>query len=44
MAGAIGGIVGMVVAIPSYTLLRIIAKEFLDHFKFFKKLTENIPE
>lgn len=44
MAAAIGGIVGMVVAIPSYTLLRIIAKEFLDHFKFFKKLTQNIPE
>ena len=44
MAGSIGGISGMVVAIPSYTLLRIIAKEFLDHFKFFKKLTENIPE
>ncbi len=44
MASAIGGIVGMVVAIPCYTLLRIIAKEFLDHFKFFKKLTQNIPE
>ena len=44
MAGAIGGVLGMVVAIPCYTLLRIIAKEFLDHFKFFKKLTENISE
>lgn len=44
MASALGGIIGMVVAIPSYTLLRIIAKEFLDHFKFFKKLTKNIPE
>ncbi len=44
MAGTIGGVLGMVVAIPCYTLLRIIAKEFLDHFKFFKKLTENIPE
>jgi predicted PurR-regulated permease PerM len=44
MAGAIGGVLGMVVAIPCYTLLRIIAKEFLDHFKFFKKLTENITE
>ena len=44
MAGAIGGILGMVVAIPSYTLLRIIAKEFLHHYKFFQKLTENIPE
>ena len=44
MAGSIGGILGMVVAIPTYTLLRIIAKEFLIHLKFFKKLTENIPE
>jgi len=44
MAGVLGGVLGMVVAIPCYTLLRIIAKEFLDHFKFFKKLTENIPE
>ncbi len=44
MAGTVGGIVGMVVAIPVYTLIRITAKEFLSHFKFFKKLTENIPE
>ena len=44
MAGALGGVLGMVAAIPCYTLLRIVAKEFLDHFKFFKKLTENIPE
>lgn len=44
MAGAVGGVLGMVVAIPSYTLFRIMAKEFLDHFKFFKKLTENISE
>ena len=44
MAAAIGGVIGMIVAIPTYTLLRIIAKEFLSHLKFFKKLTENIPE
>ena len=44
MASAIGGIIGMVVAIPCYTLLRIIAKEFLHHYKFFQKLTENIPD
>ncbi len=44
MAGAIGGILGMVVAIPSYTLIRIIAKEFLQQFKFFKKISNNIPE
>ncbi len=44
MAGALGGIIGMVIAIPTYTLLRIIAKEFFSHFKFFKKLTRGIPE
>lgn len=44
MAGAIGGISGMVVAIPGYTLLRIMAREFLAHFKFFKKLTQHISE
>ncbi|MGZ3884044.1 MAG: AI-2E family transporter [Bacteroidia bacterium] len=44
MAGTIGGIGGMVVAIPVYTLIRIIAREFLSHFKFFKKLTESISE
>jgi len=44
MASALGGVIGMIVAIPTYTLLRIIAKEFFSHLKFFKKLTENIPE
>lgn len=44
MAGILGGVLGMMVAIPTYTLLRIIAKEFLTHFKFFKKLTANIPD
>ena|ERR1700741_2229464 len=44
MAATIAGIWGMVVAIPTYTLLRIVAKEFLVNFKFFKKITENIPE
>ena len=44
MAGTLAGIGGMVVAIPVYTLIRITAKEFLVQFKFFKKLTENIPE
>jgi len=44
MAAALGGVIGMVVAIPTYTLLRIIAKEFFSHVKFFKKLTENISK
>jgi predicted PurR-regulated permease PerM len=44
MAATLGGIVGMVIAIPTYTLMRIVAKEFLTNLKFFKKITENIPE
>jgi predicted PurR-regulated permease PerM len=44
MAATVGGIVGMIVAIPTYTLFRIIAKEFLNNYKFFQKMTENIPE
>lgn len=42
MAGTIGGVVGMILAIPVYTLLRIIAKEFFRNSKFVNKLTENI--
>ncbi len=44
MASALAGVWGMIVAIPTYTLLRIVAKEFLANYKFFKKMTENIPE
>ncbi len=42
MAGSLAGIPGMILAIPSYTVLRIIAKEFLGDMKFVKKLTERI--
>lgn len=42
MAGSLAGIPGMILAIPSYTVLRIIAKEFLSGFKVIDKLTENI--
>jgi predicted PurR-regulated permease PerM len=42
MAGSAGGIVGMIVAIPAYTLFRVAAKEFLGNYKFFSKLTERI--
>lgn len=44
MAGTIGGIGGMIVALPVYTILRIVAKEFLTQYKFFKKLTEKIED
>ncbi|MBA3664844.1 MAG: AI-2E family transporter [Bacteroidetes bacterium] len=44
MAAALGGIFGMVVALPVYTIIRIVAKEFLTHLKFFKKISDTIEE
>lgn len=44
MSASLAGVWGMIVAIPTYTLFRIVAKEFLANYKFFKKMTENIPE
>jgi predicted PurR-regulated permease PerM len=42
MAGSLAGMPGMILAVPGYTVLRIIAKEFLSGFKLIDKLTENI--
>lgn len=42
MAGTIGGISGMILAIPFYTIFRVIAKETLSHFKVIDKLTKGI--
>jgi predicted PurR-regulated permease PerM len=42
MAGSLAGIGGMVLAIPSYTVIRVIAKEFFSSFKVVQKLTKNI--
>jgi predicted PurR-regulated permease PerM len=44
LAASLAGVWGMIVAIPTYTLFRIVAKEFLANYKFFQKMTENIPE
>jgi predicted PurR-regulated permease PerM len=44
MAATIGGIPGMIVALPAYTLIRIVAKEFLTHVKFFRKISEKIED
>lgn len=38
----INGIIGMVLAIPTYTVIRVIAKEFLFRFKIVQKLTEGM--
>ncbi|MGC6428401.1 MAG: AI-2E family transporter [Flavobacteriales bacterium] len=41
-AGLLFGITAMLVAIPFYTIFRVMAKEFLHDFKFVQKLTRNI--
>ncbi len=41
-AGSIGGIVGMIIAVPTYTLLRIVAQEFLSQFKVVRSLTDKL--
>lgn len=42
MAGSIAGVIGMILAIPAYTIIRITAKEFLIKSRLVKKLTEKI--
>ncbi|HTL83212.1 MAG TPA: AI-2E family transporter, partial [Bacteroidia bacterium] len=39
IAGTLAGIGGMIVAVPVYTILRIIAREFLSKYRFVKRLT-----
>lgn len=43
-AGSLAGIVGMILAIPVYTILRVIAKEFFDNLKIVKKLTKSLEQ
>lgn len=42
MGGQLGGITGMILAIPAYTVLRVIGKVFLSEFKIVKQLTGGI--
>ena len=43
MIGArVGGIIGMVLAIPAYTIFRVVAKTFLSEFKVIRKITEDL--
>lgn len=44
LAGTLAGISGMILAIPFYTLFRIVAKEFLSGFKIIKSLTRSLDE
>jgi predicted PurR-regulated permease PerM len=40
----LGGITGMVVAIPAYTIIRVIASVFLKEFQLVQRLTQSLTE
>jgi predicted PurR-regulated permease PerM len=42
IAGHLAGIIGMLIAIPGYTVVRVFAKQFFNNFKVVQKLTEKI--
>jgi predicted PurR-regulated permease PerM len=42
IAATIGGVIGMLIAIPAYTVLRVIAKEFFNQNKLVQKITEGL--
>jgi predicted PurR-regulated permease PerM len=42
IGGSLAGLPGMLLAVPVYTVLRVIAKEFFQNFRVVQKLTETI--
>jgi predicted PurR-regulated permease PerM len=42
IAGILFGIVGMIVAVPAYTALKVVLKEFLSEYNVVQKLTKNL--
>jgi len=42
IAGTLFGITGMILAVPAYTVLRIIMREFFSEMRLVKKMTENM--
>ena len=44
MAGSIGGILGMILAIPLYTIIRVIANEFFSQYKVVRQITKTLDE
>lgn len=41
-AGLLSGITGMIVAVPFYTAIKVIAKESLSEYKIVKRLTQDL--
>ncbi|MFC7357129.1 AI-2E family transporter [Jejudonia soesokkakensis] len=42
IGGLVFGIAGMILAVPTYTALKVIAKEFFAEYKIVKRLTKNL--
>ena len=42
IAGLLAGVMGMVVAVPLYTAIKVIAKESLSEYKIVKRLTKDL--
>jgi len=42
IGGLIAGVTGIILAVPLYTILRVILKEFFSEFKFVQSITKNI--
>lgn len=43
-AGSFAGIPGMILAIPTYTVLRVFAREFFNHFSTVQKITASLDK
>jgi predicted PurR-regulated permease PerM len=42
IAGNFAGVIGMIFAVPGYTLLRILARQFFSNFRVVRNLTQNM--
>ena len=42
ISGLLFGVIGMIIAVPTYTALKVILKEFLSENKIVKSLTKNL--
>lgn len=42
ISGLLFGIIGMIIAIPTYTAIKVVLKEFLSEYNFVQKLTKGL--
>ncbi|GAL62079.1 permease [Algibacter lectus] len=42
ITGILFGIIGLIIAVPAYTAIKVILKEFLAENKIVKKLTKGL--